>query len=105
MSTGRRYRGVHAVGSTDRGPKDLMHLVPIPNKAGLAAADVTPAEAPESAGDAAAVFGKWHPEGETEAKERTRTSEEPGVANSMLHDQAGPAARIPRRDPTERLPG
>jgi len=82
-----------------------MHLVPIPNKAGLAAADVTPAEAPESAGDAAAVFGKWHPEGETEAKERTRTSEEPGVANSMLHDQAGPAARIPRRDPTERLPG
>ncbi len=52
--------GVYAVGSTDRGPKAHMRLVPIPNRDGLAAANVTLAEALKSAGYATAVFGKWH---------------------------------------------
>jgi arylsulfatase A-like enzyme len=58
--------GVYAVDSTERGPKNLMRLVPIPNKSGLAPAQVTLAEALRAAGYATGIFGKWHlggPEG------------------------------------------
>lgn len=57
---------VYAVQSTDRGPKHLMRLVPIPNRSGLAPSMPTLAEALRSAGYATGLFGKWHlggPEG------------------------------------------
>ncbi len=52
--------GVYAVESTERGPKDLMRMVPIPNRSGLAPAQVTMAEALKAAGYATGIFGKWH---------------------------------------------
>lgn len=58
--------GVYAVDSTDRGPKNLMRLVPVPNKSGLAESNVTMADALKAAGYATGIFGKWHlggPEG------------------------------------------
>ena len=52
--------GVYAVGSTDRGPKHLQRLVPIPNTEGLRSEFVTVAEALKAAGYATGHFGKWH---------------------------------------------
>ena len=52
--------GVYAVESTERGPKNLMRLVPIRNMSGLSSSDVTLAEALKSAGYATGIFGKWH---------------------------------------------
>ncbi len=52
--------GVYAVGSTDRGPKNLMRLVPYPNKEGLLKENITLADALKSAGYATGHFGKWH---------------------------------------------
>jgi arylsulfatase A-like enzyme len=52
--------GVYAVGSTDRGPKALQRLVPIPNTDGLRSEFVTMAEALKAAGYATGHFGKWH---------------------------------------------
>ena len=52
--------GVYAVGSTDRGPKELMRLVPYPNKEGLLKENITIADALKSAGYATGHFGKWH---------------------------------------------
>ena len=52
--------GVYAVDSTDRGPKNLMRMIPIPNKSGLAPAQVTMADALKDAGYATGIFGKWH---------------------------------------------
>ena len=52
--------GVYAVESTERGPKNLMRMIPIPNKSGLAPANVTMAEALKAAGYATGIFGKWH---------------------------------------------
>ncbi|NIP68664.1 MAG: sulfatase-like hydrolase/transferase [Planctomycetales bacterium] len=51
---------VFAVHSTNRGPKNQMRLVPIPNRDGLAEADVTIADALQAAGYATGHFGKWH---------------------------------------------
>jgi arylsulfatase A-like enzyme len=51
---------VYAVGSTDRGPKRHMRLVPVPNKRGLAPENVTVADALKAAGYATGIFGKWH---------------------------------------------
>ncbi|HEY3042760.1 MAG TPA: sulfatase [Vicinamibacterales bacterium] len=58
--------GVYAVDSTDRGPKQLMRMIPIPNRSGLPASTVTVADALKAAGYATGIFGKWHlggPEG------------------------------------------
>lgn len=52
--------GVYAVGSTDRGPKNLMRLVPVPNKSGIPAKEFSMADALKSAGYATGIFGKWH---------------------------------------------
>ena len=63
---------VFAVGSTDRGPKNLQRLVPIPNVEGLPGKFVTMAEALKSAGYATGHFGKWHlagPDGELPSKQ------------------------------------
>ncbi len=54
---------VYAVQSTDRGPKESQRLVPIPNKSGLAKANVTIADALQAAGYATGIFGKWHLDG------------------------------------------
>lgn len=51
---------VYAVGSTDRGRKDLMRMVPIPNKRWLPAKTVTLGEAMKAAGYATGLFGKVH---------------------------------------------
>lgn len=55
--------GVYAVGSTDRGPVELMRLVPIKNTSGLAADEFTLPKAMKSAGYATGMFGKWHLDG------------------------------------------
>ncbi|MFM8337663.1 MAG: sulfatase, partial [Opitutaceae bacterium] len=54
---------VYAVQTTDRGPKELQRLVPIPNRSGLAQANVTMADALKAAGYATGIFGKWHLDG------------------------------------------
>jgi arylsulfatase A-like enzyme len=56
--------GVYAVGRTDRGPKPMQRLVPIPNREDLALENVTVAEALKAAGYTTALFGKWHLSGE-----------------------------------------
>lgn len=51
---------VYAVNSTQRGPKHLMRMIPIPNRSGLPPSTVTLADALKSAGYATGIFGKWH---------------------------------------------
>jgi arylsulfatase A-like enzyme len=52
--------GVYAVDDTDRGPKQLMRMIPIPNRSGLPPSTVTMADALKAAGYATGIFGKWH---------------------------------------------
>lgn len=52
--------GVYAVGSTTRGPKKEMRLVPVRNTGELAPSFVTMAEALKARGYATGLFGKWH---------------------------------------------
>jgi len=52
--------GVYAVGSTDRGPKALMRMIPVPNRGNLPPATVTLGESMKAAGYATGFFGKCH---------------------------------------------
>lgn len=52
--------GVYAVGSTTRGPVDLMRLVPVRNNVSLSPSFNTIAEGLKGEGYATAIFGKWH---------------------------------------------
>ncbi len=63
---------VYAVGSTDRGPKAAQRLVPVPNKSGLAQANVTFADALKAAGYVTGIFGKWHLDGKDGAPPDTQ---------------------------------
>jgi arylsulfatase A-like enzyme len=51
---------VYAVDSTERGPKHLMRMIPIPNRSGLPPSTLTLADALKAAGYATGIFGKWH---------------------------------------------
>jgi arylsulfatase A-like enzyme len=79
--------GVYAVGSTERGPKDLMRMLPVPNKSGLPASNVTIAEALKAAGYATGLFGKWHlgpPDGTAPAAQGFETVFDPRSPNPNL---------------------
>lgn len=52
--------GVYAVGSTDRGPKELMRMLPVPNRGNLPMETVTLGESLKAAGYATGFFGKCH---------------------------------------------
>ncbi len=52
--------GVYAVGGTNRGQKNLMRLVPVPNIPGLKKEHVTFADELKASGYATGIFGKWH---------------------------------------------
>jgi arylsulfatase A-like enzyme len=51
---------VYAVNTTDRGPKEHMRMVPVPNKSGIPAKEFAMPDALKSAGYATGMFGKWH---------------------------------------------
>lgn len=52
--------GVYAVGSTERGPKSLMRMIPVPNRQNLPPATVMLGESMKAAGYATGFFGKCH---------------------------------------------
>ena len=52
--------GVYAVGSTKRGPVELMRMIPIPNRGNLPLETVTMGEALKATGYATGFFGKCH---------------------------------------------
>lgn len=60
--------GVYAVGSTDRGPKPLMRMVPVPNRGNLPPETVTLGEAMKAAGYTTGFFGKCHMNGSQSGK-------------------------------------
>ena len=60
--------GVYAVGDTERGPKTLMRMIPVPNKSGLPRKQFSIAKGLKAAGYTTGIFGKWHLSGKDGAK-------------------------------------
>ncbi|MEQ8790916.1 MAG: sulfatase [Pirellulaceae bacterium] len=56
---------VYAVGSTKRGDVELMRMLPVQNKSGLPADELTLGKAMKAAGYVTGMFGKWHLDGKT----------------------------------------
>ncbi|MEZ6065667.1 MAG: sulfatase [Planctomycetaceae bacterium] len=90
---------VYAVGSTDRGRKELQRLVPIPNRGGLPQNLVTVADALRAAGYATGHFGKWHLGGREGARPTEQGFDESfdsfgegEVAEGSEGNKAGPPA-------------
>ncbi|HEX4150248.1 MAG TPA: sulfatase, partial [Pirellulales bacterium] len=85
--------GVYAVGTTDRGPKDMMRMIPVPNKNYLEPSSFTVAEALKAGGYATGHFGKWHLDG----KKRTGTSpQDQGFDVSVMGTQKKHAKDDPK---------
>jgi arylsulfatase A-like enzyme len=85
---------VYAVNSTERGPKQLMRMIPIPNRSGLPVSTVTLADALKSAGYATGIFGKWHLDGNDGA-----TPEEQGF--DVVFDSRAPNPNTRRDQPDD----
>jgi arylsulfatase A-like enzyme len=51
---------VYAVNTTNRGPKEHMRLMPVPNKSGIPAKEFAMPDAMKAAEYATGIFGKWH---------------------------------------------
>ena len=83
--------GVYAVGSTDRGPKALMRMTPVPNRANLPPETVTLGESMKAAGYATGFFGKCHM-----SDSKTGKSEHAGF-DVIAHSQHG----LNSDDPTD----
>lgn len=64
--------GVYAVGSTKRGPLELMRLLPVGNKGSLPQETLTLGEAMKAAGYATGMFGKCHLTDTSEGKSERR---------------------------------
>jgi arylsulfatase A-like enzyme len=60
--------GVYAVGDTERGPKPLMRMIPVPNKSGLPPKQFSIAKGLKAAGYTTGIFGKWHLAGKDGAR-------------------------------------
>jgi arylsulfatase A-like enzyme len=77
--------GAYAVGSTRRGPVELMRLEPIPNTLSLPLSTVTLGEALKGAGYATAMFGKSHLTDSAEGKSEWRGFDVVGVSQHGLN--------------------
>ncbi|MEJ7673898.1 MAG: sulfatase-like hydrolase/transferase, partial [Chitinophagaceae bacterium] len=77
---------VYAVGSTMKGPMNLMRLAPVPNNPELEPSFFTVAEALKSAGYSTGIFGKWHLGSESD-------STDPGHQGFDVVMESGPAAK------------
>jgi arylsulfatase A-like enzyme len=86
--------GVYAVDSTERGPKHLMRMIPIPNRSGLPPSTVTVADALKAAGYATGIFGKWHLGGKEGA-----TPQEQGF--DVVFDSRAPNPNAKRDQPDD----
>ncbi len=86
--------GVYAVGDTNRGPQDLMRLIPVPNRSGLAPSTVTMAESLRAAGYATGIFGKWHLAGPDGASPETQGFD-------VAYDPRAPNPNIRRDEPDD----
>lgn len=86
--------GVYAVDNTERGPKHLMRMIPIPNRSGLPLATTTLAEALKASGYTTGLFGKWHLGGKDGA-----TPNEQGF--DVVFDSRAPNPNVRRDQPDD----
>lgn len=79
---------VYAVGTTDRGPKNLMRMIPVKNHGSLNQKNTTMAGALKAAGYVTGIFGKWHLEG---GKGTTPAEQGFDVVHQSAHGWSGKA--------------